>query len=245
MPDDQTTENHSYNIQRIPTGIPGLDRMVGGGFVKNSSVLIRGDTGTLKTLLCLQYLYRGAIDHGDPGVFISFADSEEAIYQHGLVFDWDFKKLMDEKKFAVVHYQPHEVVKIMEEGGGVIRDTLESIGAKRIVIDSLTTYEMLFETKYRANESILDLFELLRKWNATTLVTSESPVSPGKGTTDRLGFLTDGIINLYHLRHSGKMLRALEVVKMRDTDHEEKIHQFMLDRAGLRVLGELGFLGRK
>jgi circadian clock protein KaiC len=231
--------------ERIPTGIPGLDRMLEGGYVMNSSILIRGDTGTAKTLFCLQYLYHGAKDCGEAGAYISFSEPRDAAYNHGRKFGWDLEALAKKNKFVIIGYEPHEVVKIMEDGGGVVRDTIESVGAKRLVIDSLTAYEMFFENKYKANQSILGLFELLKKWNVTTLVTSEFPVSPSRESYDRLGFLTEGIINLYHLRRDGDRIRALEIVKMRDTRHKEGINRFTIGKNCLRVTGELDRIGKR
>jgi len=232
-------------LDRVPSGIPGLDEMVCGGFVRQSTALIRGGTGSGKTLLCLQYLYNGAVRYNEPGVFLSFAESESSIHQHGKIFGWDFKSLTAQNKFAVIRYQPHEIVKIIDEGGGVIRDTVESMGAKRLVIDSLTAYEMMFDSEYKANESILTLLEVLRKWNTTALVTSESPITPfgvvGRG---RLGFLTDSIIHLYYLRMGAHRKRALEVIKMRDTQHSDEVRLFDLSKNGLCITKRLGKLGK-
>jgi len=227
-------------IERVPSGIPGLDGMICGGFVKDSTVLVQGGTGSGKTLLCLQYLCKGATQYGEPGVYLSFAESESLIYQHGAQFGWDFERLEKEGKFKVIRYQPHEIVKIIDEGGGVIRDTVEAMGAKRLVIDSLSAYEMLFENKYRANESVLTLLEILRKWNTTSLVTSEKAISLARGGKDRLGFLTDGIVNLYYLRSGMHRLRAVEILKMRDTQHSDEVHIFNLDRNGLSVTKKVG-----
>jgi circadian clock protein KaiC len=192
----------------------------------------------------MQYLQSGAAEHDEPGVFISFSETNEMLCQHGKGFGWDCATLQKRGKLTLAKYTPHEVVEIIESGGGLIRDTIDSAGAKRLVIDSLSAYEMLFENRYKANQSVLGLFDLLRKWNVTTLVTSEFPVSLMKQTKERLGFLTDGIINLYHFRRDGKCVRALEVVKMRDTAHNEDINLFEIGKGGLRVLRGLGGLGR-
>lgn len=224
-------------IERVRTGIMGLDDALNGGFSKNSAVMVRGDTGTGKTLFCLQYLYRGIVDYKEPAVFLSFAESSDAINQHGSVFGWDFEKLEDDGKFAFIRYTPHEVMKVMEEGGGTIRDTIESVKAKRLVIDSLSAYMLLFENRYKANESVLNLFEILKSWNCTTLVTAETPVSINRSSSsgERLGFLTDGIINMYQVRTDHKRIRGLEVIKMRDTHHADAILEFDITKEGLRV----------
>ncbi|MBI5223289.1 hypothetical protein HY990_02610 [Candidatus Micrarchaeota archaeon] len=222
-------------LTRVPTGIPGLDSLIAGGFVKNSVVLVQGDTGTTKTLFCLQYLYHGIVDHDEPGIFISFSESESAIFQHAKLFGWNIDKLIDEKKFAVIRYAPHEVANVIGEGGGSIRDTIEYLGAKRLVIDSLTAYALFFQSKYKATESILDLFEMLRKWNTTSLVTAEVSIDMNRHKENNLGFLTDGIINLYHTRVETDAVRAIEIVKMRDTSHDEKINTLVIDNDGLHV----------
>jgi len=220
---------------RVPTGIPGLDRLIEGGFVRRSSVLIRGDTGTAKTIFCLQFLYHGAKNMDEPGVLISFAESSDAIFHHGRKFGWDLEGLAKKNMFEVIRYDPHEVVKIMDEGGGLIRDTVESLGARRIAIDSLTAYQLFFENQYKSNQSVLGLFEMLKKWNVTAVVTSELPVSVSHETKDRLGFLTEGIINLYHMRRQSSRIRALEVIKMRDTSHNEEVNLFAITKEGIKV----------
>jgi circadian clock protein KaiC len=225
--------------ERINTGIEGLDRLIGGGFVKDSTIMVRGDTGTGKTLFCIQYLYDGATRHNEPGIFISLSETEKSIIQHGTSLGWDLQKLIDENKLAVIRYEPHDIANILEQGGGSLQDTMDSLDAKRLAIDSLSAYEMVFESEYKMNESVLSLFELLRKWSCTTLVTSEFPVSPDKESGGRLGFLTDGIINLYHVLHNSKRMRALEVIKMRDTAHNQSLNIFTINNKGLKISGEL------
>lgn len=224
-----------YNIERISSGIPGFDEIIEGGIQKNTTLLVRGGTGTGKTIFGLQYLHNGATEHDEPGLFISFAEGKQATYQHGSVFSWNFEELEKKGKFTFIKYAPHEVVKVMEEGGGSIRDTIESIGAKRLVIDSLTAYALLFESEYRSNESILNLFEMLRNWKCTTVVTSEKQVDPNDGDGERLGFLTDAIAYLYYLRTGVARTRAMEIIKMRDTNHSNKICSFDITKKGIMV----------
>lgn len=214
----------SSPLARVPSGIAGLDGLVEGGFVQGSTVLLRGGTGTGKTLASMQYLYHGARDHDEPGIYLSFSESKPAIYQHARVMGWDFERLEKKGKFAFIRYSPHEVEMVLKEGGGTIRDTIESIGAKRLVIDSLTAYSLLFESPYQADESTLSLFDMLRKWGCTTIVTSEAAALPDESDFERLGFLTDAILNIYYVRSEDHRYRALEIVKMRDTIHSEKIH---------------------
>ena len=227
--------NRAAESRKVKTGISEFDYSVGGGIVPGSAILVRGGTGTGKTIFCLQYLYNGIKKYGQAGVFLSFNEPKDTIYHHAAQFGWDFKKF-ENSKFAFIKYAPHEVEKVMAEGGGTIRDTIESIGATRLVIDSLTAYSILFENEYRADQSILNLFELLRSWNCTTMVTSEKSVDPNVQDSERLGFLTDGIVNFYHMRKKTKRHRAFEIVKMRDTRHSDSLYDFSITSNGLTVL---------
>ncbi len=221
--------------ERVKTGIPGFDKIIEGGIMRGSVVMVRGGTGTGKTLLCLQYLHAGAAQFNEPGVFLSFAESKNSIYAHGIRFGWDFEKLEREKKISFVQYAPHEIVKVMEEGGGSIRDTIESIEARRLVIDSISAYELLFENQYKADQNVLNLFEMLRNWNCTTLATSEKTVDPQGFDSERLGFLTDGIVNIYYLRQGKERKRSIEVLKMRDTEHSDKIWGLDITKKGVSI----------
>ncbi len=226
--------------ERIRSGIPGLDGMLQGGFVKDSTVVLQGGAGSAKTLMSLQYLYHGAKDHGEPGAILTFSEGQSAIYNHGKMFGWDFQALAAKKQFAVIKYAPSEIVKIMGEGGGIIRDTIESLGIRRLVIDSISTYELFFENRYHATESTLDLLDMLKEWNVTTIITSEVPVKPNCDSKGHIEFLTDGVIHLYLLRTSTKRYRAIEIIKMRDTDHSSDIKLFDITRKGLMISDEAG-----
>ncbi len=234
--EEQQNREDMDSIKRVLTGIPGLDEMMEGGLVRNSTTLIQGGAGAAKTLFCLQHIYHGAMEMDEPAVFLSFNESEKSIIRHGNGFGWNFKKLIDDKKFMVVHFQPREVARIIEEGSNVVWDTIESIGAKRVVIDSLTAYGMYFEKQYLADQSILSIFQELDKLNITALLTMENLVSPTKESGDRAEFLTDGVINLYNLRKNKSHHRALEIVKMRDTNHSSEIKLFDVDKNGIKII---------
>jgi len=220
---------------RVKTGIPGLDQLIGGGFERNNSIVVKGTSGVGKTIFAVQYLYAGATDYGEPGMYLSFAESKEAIYQQSALFGWDLARLEKERKFVFARYEPHEIKDIVTSGGGSIRDMIESSGIKRLVIDSLSVYLLLFENEYEANRSVLELFEMLHGLNCTTLVTSEDPLTPSSAPSGRMGFLTDGIIHLYNIRKGQKRIRAIEVVKMRNTTHTTELCSFDITRKGIVI----------
>lgn len=233
-------------IPRVKTKINGFDQLVEGGIPRGSSVMVRGSTGTGKTIFCLQYLYEGAIGGEEPGVYLSFLEDKEKIYRHGKRFGWDLKALEKKNKLNILRYEPHEVASIMEEGGGLLRDDICAIGSRRLVVDSLTTYGMVFENQYQKSESIKELFNMLSVCGTTTLVTMDSDITPNDGHRNEFGFLTDGILNFYYLRgkeYCGKKsscrVRALEVLKMKDTDHFEGLKKFEIGQKGFKITGEL------
>jgi circadian clock protein KaiC len=222
-------------IDRIKSGIRGLDDIIGGGFVKNSAILVRGDTGTAKTLFSLNFLYNGAKRYNEPGIFITLSETEESIMRYGNMFKWDMDQLVDKNMLSVLHLAPHDLSHMVGVGGGSFTDTIESIGAKRLVIDSLTAYKLIFENEYKSITSLHSLFELMRNNKVTSLVTSEFPVTPESNTRERLGYMADTIINLYSVRDRTRKYRALEVFKMRHTNHDNKINRFSIDNNGMKI----------
>jgi circadian clock protein KaiC len=230
-------EEKGESNNRVKSGIKGFDKMIEGGYERNNSIVIKGATGVGKTIFALQFLYEGA-NSEEPGMYLSFGETKEAIFKRGMIFEWDFDELEKNRKFHFARYEPHEVKGIISSGGGSIRDMIESGNIKRLVIDSLSAYLMLFENEYEANRSVLELFEMLHGMNCTTLVTSEDPISPSSAPSGKIGFLTDGIIHLYNIRKGSKRIRALEVVKMRNTAHTTSLYKFEITKQGIVIQGE-------
>lgn len=213
-----------YSIKRTKTGVPGLDRLCDGGYEKDSSVLIMGNAGAGKTTMLTQFIYTGAVFYDEPGVYISFEEPKNNIIKHCKAFGWEYDKLEAADKLAVINYKPHEIRKLTEEGGGLIWDTITEIGAQRVAIDSLTSYVVLFGSEYQAREAQLGLFELVRKWNCTTLFSGEG--LPGTSVGAGMEGLTDAVIALHHPRRNNVRIRAMEIYKMRGTNHSQKICPF-------------------
>ncbi|MCD6415008.1 MAG: AAA family ATPase [Candidatus Diapherotrites archaeon] len=240
------------NIERVPTGIPGFDELIEGGLERDSTVLVIGGAGTGKTTLVLQYLYNGAVRYKHPGVFLSFEEPREKLYKHMQVFGWDFAELEKKKLFTYLQYAPHQVEKIMEEGGGTIRDAIEDMeggspGTVRFGMDSLTSFITMFHNEYEARENVVRFIENLADWNCTSLVTVEPRhVSPDTPSTEiGVEFMVDGVIALYMIKSGDRRETALEVLKMRATKHLRKICPYKFDRAGIVVYPKETIFGAK
>src|SRR3989344_9039857 len=124
---------------RITSGIPGLDKLVEGGFKKNSINLVVGEPGSGKTIFAIQFLLEGC-KKGEPGVYITFEEKKEKLYEDMGSFGWDLAKYEKQGKFRFLEYTPEQVKKVLVEGGGTVDAIITKIKAKRIVIDSVTSF---------------------------------------------------------------------------------------------------------
>ncbi|MCX8189605.1 MAG: hypothetical protein N3F05_00010 [Candidatus Diapherotrites archaeon] len=224
-------------IERVSTGVESFDELIEGGFEKGSVVLLVGAPGTGKTIFALQFMHYGIVAKKEPGIYITFEEDRESLYKHALVFGWDFQALEQKNLFRVLEYRPHQVEKLMKEGGGPIKDAINEIGAKRLVVDSITSYALLFHDEYVKRQSILEFFDLLHKWETTTIVISETPADVHLTKADSLGFLSDAIIALYYKKEGGKSTRVhcCEILKMRGTKHTNKVLAMGFEETGLKV----------
>lgn len=230
---------------RVASGIPGLDELIQGGFKPNSVTTLRGGTGTGKTMFSLQYLYNGASRYDEAGVFISFGEAQDSVYEIGDDLNWDLHAMEKKGKFAFLRYTPYDIDRILKEGGGNIKDTIDSIRASRVVIDSLTAYSILFESAYKRNQGIVQLFDILKSWQCTVLVTDEQDTTAQSTEAGNLGFLTDGLIHLYHERRESGRFRGIEVIKMRHTAHADSVYLFKMEKGGIRVYPQIGLFGKE
>ncbi|MBI5159017.1 AAA family ATPase [Candidatus Micrarchaeota archaeon] len=223
-------------VDVVPSGVPGLDSLMEGGFIRGNIVTVCGDTGVGKTTLATQFLYHGAKEHGEPGLYISFDEHKRSYYRNMIRYGWDFDKLEKEKKFIFIEYPVHEVEQFLAQEG-VIRDLIDTVGVERLVIDSATSLELVHETELQRRQGVLKLIGKLRNWGCTTLLVSEGAAEVGSVTRDRFGaeVLSDGLIQLYYLREKGVRTRALEIVKMRGVVHECRLVPMNLTATGIAL----------
>ena len=228
-------EQKTYSKDRISTGVPGLDDIMEGGFRINTVNLIGGGAGCGKSIFCMQFLVDGIERYDEPGVYISFEENEDKLLKDFERFNWNLKKKIDEKKLAILYYTPEQVERVLEAGGGVVRDVIEGINAKRLVIDSLTAFTLLFETEFQKRKAVLALYDVIQKWGCTALMTSEQEPDPEKHKSTIMEFETDGVILLYNIRKGDIRERSLEIFKMRATKHAQKIFPMKITENGLVI----------
>jgi circadian clock protein KaiC len=248
-------------MRRIKTGIKGFDKLIQGGLPEGSSNLICGAPGTGKTILSLEYLYRGAMQFKENGVYVTMEEKPNNLKNQALQFGWDFNKLENKKKILFVKIPIDTVnVDIVKP----IEDAVKKIKAKRLVIDSLsilainaamykipinTPREMGFvsdklipsplteETK----QFIYIFVSKLNDLNTTSLYVGDSPEGGKYLTRDTVSeFVCDGVIKLDVKEFGKTIMRTLEIKKMRKTLAEPGLNTLRFSKKGI-VISEFNY----
>lgn len=220
---------------RIPTGIPHLDTFIEGGFEKRSTNLIVGGPGSGKSILATQVLVNG-MDAGEHGLYITFEERKDEFYHNMLRFGWDLADYEKRGLFTFLEYTPSKVKLMLEEGGGIIEGIVLKKKVTRLVIDSITSFVLLFEDELSKREAALKLFTMVSNWDCTSFLTLETnPAEKEKLDARSMEFETDSIILLYFIRSTAQRERYLEVLKMRGTRHSKKMYRFHIIDKGIVV----------
>lgn len=221
------------NSRKVKTGIPFLDPLTHGGFEKNSSNLIIGDTGSGKTIMGVQFLIEG-LKNNEACLYITFEEKKEVFYDNMRELGWDLSAYEKKGTFFFLQYDPKKVKTMLEEGGGIVENIILKQKITRMVIDSITSFVILFEREIEKREAVLSLFDILRKWNCTTILIYEgNPLRMDKDI-QILEFEADSIIFLYFLRDKKERNRFLEIIKMRGSKHAREIYPFFIDK-GIKI----------
>ncbi|HSQ04958.1 MAG TPA: circadian clock protein KaiC, partial [Burkholderiales bacterium] len=237
----QGNDRTTPGLRKTPSGIRGLDEITGGGLPEGRPVLVCGTPGCGKTLLGIEFLVRGALDYGEPGVLLSFEESAQDLAQNTASLGFDLNKLIAQKKLVIDHVRL--VRSEIEETGEYDLEGLfvrlgyaiDSIKAKRVVLD---TIETLFGGL--ANEGILRaelrrLFGWLKEKGVTAVITGER----GTSSLTRQGleeYVSDCVIVLDHRVTNQVSTRRVRIVKYRGSAHEANEFPFIIDHEGLTIL---------
>lgn len=219
-------------MERIPSGIPGLDELVENGFPFPSVVLVSGAAGTGKTTFCLRFLCEG-VKRGERGLFFTtLSEPAHWMLRFSSQFDFMRPEYFDKE---IVYVDLGELLRSGDKDKilGAIDQHIAEVMPQRIVIDPLTVVGDMFKGDYRS--FLFDLTNRLKHWNATTLVTGE--VQPGELYPSEISYAVDGIVLLLLSEEYGDRRKYLEVLKMRGTAHSSAKHSIDISRKeGLIVL---------
>ena len=227
--------------KRISSGIRGLDEAMGSGFLDNSINLIVGGPGAGKSIFAMQFLVDGAMS-GDNGVYITFEEKKESILKN-LDFSWNLESLEKEGKLLIMEFSPDDLKKIMKRGLLDLEfQVKKKMRAKRIVIDSVSAYYLLFENESGGRDGLLKLFNMLKSWNLTALLTAEYEIEkPNAYSIPE--FQSDSVIKLYNQPRGGARERYMEILKMRGTKHSANIFPLKITDKGIEVYPQERVLG--
>ena len=228
-------------MERVQVGIDGLDKMLNGGIPARRHVAIYGGPGAGKTSLSFEFLYRGA-KAGQNGLYLSLEETEDDILanmSNTFPMLTDIEAMVKSKKLEIV--KPDKLQ--LEEVANLLEDRITSNDVKRAVIDSATMIRMSFEKEIEYRQTLFEFLSLLRNLDCTTLTTLEAVTSRKEEMKfDMEHFVMDGIISLYNLDREGTRIRALEIMKMRGTDHARDLVPFKVTPSGIKVyVGEKVF----
>jgi len=234
-------------FDRLETGIPGLDSMLDGGFSEGRVVLVLGEPGSGKTILCSQYLYHGAVRKNEKTIFIGMNEQKSRFVQEMSGLGMDFVNL--EKSGTFAYIDATEIRRIPEEAkvgripvGGrelslvnlmdMIQEAIEKYSPKRIVVDSISDLVFRYPKLEERRPIILDLVESLQSTKATCLMTSEL-LSTGEGRMIQPEeYLAEGVVIM---RTLPKGIRSIQILKMRGSKVDTHARPYVINDQGLQV----------
>ena len=238
------------NDARVPTGVKGLDDMLGGGLPSDHSILVCGGPGSGKTVLGVQFLYEGATTYGENGLYVSLDEKPFWLKRHVSGFGWEIEKLEKEGKIQVVDASPIRAapgeIKVGEVSVGknvfklyslwaIIKAKAQEITAKRVVIDPISSLVFQFPNASERRRALLDLFQTISNLNVTSLITTElrSTSLTRKVRTEE--FLSQGVIVFHTLTEGGRIIRAIQIEKMRGVSHDHQLRPYEINKNGIEV----------
>jgi circadian clock protein KaiC len=224
----------------IQTGIRGLDEILMGGIPRGNIILVQGVTGSGKTLMGIEFIYRGITELNEPGVIVVFETSPDKLIRDATKIGWDLDKLQREKKLQIVFTTP-QVFEQELRTDSVLLEVANNIGAQRIFIDGIGLLDQIPRDGNSApglyRDRLHQMIQAFSRENLTVLLSHESGTgSTSSAMTETSDFLADTVIQLNRDRHGRRSRRNLEILKSRGQDFDSGEHTLRItDGKGLEV----------
>ena len=223
----------SNTSERVKTGIKKLDKILGGGFPKNSIVVLSGGVGAGKTTFGLQFVHEN-LTAGNPALIISTKDRPEDLIMHSAGFSWNLEKWQREEMLKIVFYSPNELRTIIGGGAGSLLDLIDDISASIVFIDSLGFISSSFDKLSDLISFSFTFMNTFKKMEITTLATVEHAHKMEK--MELWEHLADGAINLYNYTEKAKRYRYMELLKMRNTQINKDFLPYKVNSKGIELV---------
>jgi circadian clock protein KaiC len=223
--------------RRLSTGIPDLDKMMGGGIREGDSLLVAGPTGTGKSALATQFIAEG-LREGEAGIMAIFEERPTGYCERAGSFGLDLKTPQDKGQLEILYLRPLDLS--VDETMQEILDAIKRVGAKRLVIDSLVGFEMALAPGFRADfrESLYRMIGALTSAGITILSTVEIEDTFDSVSFSHyaISFLTDDIIRFRYVEIDGQLRKIMVIVKMRGGNHSKDIREYVITDKGVVVI---------
>ena len=230
-------EEFDSDLERLDVGIEGLDQMILGGVPCRSLMVAIGSAGTGKTTFGLQFLNHG-LQQGEDGVYITLEESYDRIISTADEKGWGFGEYVDDDRLAVVDIDPIEMANSLDSIQNDLPNLIEEFGADRLVLDSVSLLEMMYESAPRRRSQVFGFARALKKAGITILLTSEA--DRDHAYASRFGiveYLADAVFVLQYVRPSDfqETRLAIEIQKIRDANHSRETKPYDLTDEGISV----------
>jgi circadian clock protein KaiC len=222
-------------MEKMSTGIQGIDKMLYGGVHKNSTTLLTGASGTGKTVSALHFVMEGA-RNGEKALFIEFEESPGQLFRNAKSFGWNLKKYVDNGTVSLICHYPEDLKP--EQYLSAIEDLVSKTKPRRVVVDSLSALERIYKPE-KFREFVIGLNAFLKMNNCTSLManTTSQLLGFSQITETHLSTATDNILILKYVELAGDMRRLISVLKARGSDHEKELKEFVIGKKGIEIVG--------
>jgi KaiC domain protein len=230
-------EDFDSDIPRIELGVEGLDAMIQGGVPERSLITGIGGPGTGKTTFGLQFLDR-ALRNGENAVLVTLEEDREGVLSTAAEKGWDFPTYAEEGSLAVVDLDPVQMANSLTSIRSELPDLVADFGATRLVLDSVSLLEMMYDDQATRRNEIYDFTQALKRAGVTTFLTSEaSAENPYASRFGIIEYLTDAVFVFQYVRpedfHETRL--AVEIQKIRDVNHSREMKPYEITNEGISV----------
>lgn len=216
-------------IERIKTGIIGLDEKLEGGFEKGSAIVVVGGPGSGKSIFGMQFLNQGLID-GEKCLYLSFEEGKDDIVKDMKTLGMDPETYIEKGNFIILESSPLDFEYL------TILDTLRDKGISRFVLDSISTLSVYIDDPLKFRKLLLEMVTQLKRMNITSILIDEQVEERESGLKYFSGeYLADVVIVLYYTGLGGEFDRSMQIVKARRTNHERSLLPMKIGKGGIYV----------